>query len=899
MIELYIDNQLVDINDKISINLTKQISDVQEPGKIKNSFSQTINIIGTPTNNKIFGNIYDLSRITRLTGTTSQTGIDFNATKRTPMQLFKNSQLKFEGYMKLNSIDYNESVEELVYNITIFDVIGDWFNYLNETYLTDLDLNILTHKIDRTTLAEFFSNHPTGTNETIYDYMTYLMAYNGQYTDFNSKTGCFNYLSGGAKFDSIGNIAEFKKIGVSEVDEFQWTIGQRDRLMSYKQRPAVYINKIINKILQTIPTGYTLDTNFLTSGNTLYQDVIYTLPFLKDAKSTVSGVTETFRSYGGSTSSYYYQSYEFISDHPNQYNTDVSLLPRINTSPQMNAYYATLSSKDGLFYQTDGIQLFFLNGNANKINFNFSIPFSIKFRTRGRANQDTLYNGYATWDVPIEFLCRWNIDGTTVNLKGLQTKIYDYRTADGDMAKESYKYTLHFSNNIVPDIEEIKYKDADDNVSVKQYFYGVDNGSNISQGTVTYAYKPIIQMMIPEIKVAGQSTHWNGYQNGKLTMWSYAVSEGFDNLSVFVDGSTETKTLSGSQVTKNEMLPRISLLDFLLSYTKLFDLRFNIDYINKNIQIVTRDLFFKDEVIKDLTEQVDRKKGLTIKPITFDKKYLVLNYLAKNDSNTYLKLYSDYYGKNYAEKILDTGFEFDTGSKKVFEKITINPPVLVQELLPVGKTKLTDSRYQDPGKDNKTLLACFKRDGNTRKSDDTYGHLLFNRKTDRIRTYTVGGYYITDLTKMSKNANNYCWNMTDYDLVGQRFVGGVFKEGISDLYTTYPFYSVVDETKQYSLDLYRPNEVYNDEDYPEGIDIYSRFWDKYLSDRYNVDSKIVEVDIFLNEYEKENIKLSDFIMIDNILYSINKITNLNMCEDIQAVTFELITVKDITNYTTL
>lgn len=53
-IELYIDNQLVEFREVPRILLTYTHNELHNPTVVKNTFSKTLTIDGTPNNNKIF-----------------------------------------------------------------------------------------------------------------------------------------------------------------------------------------------------------------------------------------------------------------------------------------------------------------------------------------------------------------------------------------------------------------------------------------------------------------------------------------------------------------------------------------------------------------------------------------------------------------------------------------------------------------------------------------------------------------------------------------------------------------------------------------------------------------------------------------------------------------------------
>ena len=65
-ISLYIADQLVDLDDQSFILFNYTMEDMTNPAIVRNSFSQSITLKGTPNNNKIFGGIWSRSWRTTL-----------------------------------------------------------------------------------------------------------------------------------------------------------------------------------------------------------------------------------------------------------------------------------------------------------------------------------------------------------------------------------------------------------------------------------------------------------------------------------------------------------------------------------------------------------------------------------------------------------------------------------------------------------------------------------------------------------------------------------------------------------------------------------------------------------------------------------------------------------------
>lgn len=124
---LYIGDRLVDTKEDGLILFNYSSGDVTDPAVVMNSFTQSITLPGTPSNNAIFGHYYRLDRTTPTGG--------YNALKRIPFQLFNEAGEVLEsGYAKLDAIrSDNNGVKE--YSVTLFGGLGGFLYGL--TYYED------------------------------------------------------------------------------------------------------------------------------------------------------------------------------------------------------------------------------------------------------------------------------------------------------------------------------------------------------------------------------------------------------------------------------------------------------------------------------------------------------------------------------------------------------------------------------------------------------------------------------------------------------------------------------------------------------------------------------------------------------------------------------------------
>ena len=97
IVELYINNQKVYFSQVPNILFTYSHSDLHNPTIVKNSFSKTLTIEGTPENNRIFNNFYDLKRI--------NSNELFNPSRKEQFVLYRNGEPMEIGYVRLDKVN--------------------------------------------------------------------------------------------------------------------------------------------------------------------------------------------------------------------------------------------------------------------------------------------------------------------------------------------------------------------------------------------------------------------------------------------------------------------------------------------------------------------------------------------------------------------------------------------------------------------------------------------------------------------------------------------------------------------------------------------------------------------------------------------------------------------------
>lgn len=216
MIELYIENKKIDITDDLEINFTYESIDPDKLSSIKNSFSKTVNIPGTASNNITFGHIFRYDKYIPLSGPVK---IDnyYDPHKKVNWFINKNGAVINRGYCTLDNIlvknerdityqltlygGIGEFFYSLTYNEdgslkTLYDMYWDWYPKTNllghGTQTTPTDENTKTlFKCSPDIIAQSYHNlnplyQASGTTEIEKD-IVFIPCYTGLYEDFDSK----------------------------------------------------------------------------------------------------------------------------------------------------------------------------------------------------------------------------------------------------------------------------------------------------------------------------------------------------------------------------------------------------------------------------------------------------------------------------------------------------------------------------------------------------------------------------------------------------------------------------------------------------------------------------------------------------------------------------------------
>ena len=958
--KLYISNKLVDFSDELAMPFTYQLKDVNNPSIVKNPFTKTIDIIGTPNNNKIFGEIYNFDR-EQMYDATKLVGAYFNPSYRTPFTIFRNGEIIESGYMQLNTITIKN--KNIHYNITLYGGIGNFFYSLmyneNSEPLTLADLvygvedeqtglpfenpdDEMTFTINKEFVYGCFQNVGKDNNNTINDYITFVPSYNGLPENFDSDKVLINtaknsYWNGQTSTTVDGKTyTPYKNYVLAQLPRKynEWEILD---LRSYLQRPAIKLSKIIDACSNPINNGgynVELDSDFFNVNNPYYNDAWVALPLLTNLEKEKNNITSVDGRFvyndlliGDSMLGDYLITAKVKKDYivpttgfdiinntfidytyiPTGTLTNVEVEFDLRFTTDDNSYNSLFTSLEttwggGFNYGYELsvapiiIQIIVRDNNGKIVSFSDNFTFLTKLLRRGD-NINTYVN---MWE---------DLENTTkANYIGLFGKFvnngdnYLFKTSDD---KSRFKITLEnipYSNNLQFQFIIKRPLDKQDNFTSAAELAtttSVDYEENVPQHLVRGSFQPTFNKII------------------------------------ITRDEPDSIVASNSLVTKKMLLKTEKTpADYLLSYTKLFNLFYTVDENSKTVKIQTMNNYFNGNIL-DWSDKIDYSKDINIKPLMFDKKF----YCMKCDGESYyLNKYKNEYSVEYGQKRINTNYNFNAETQQLFDGNVYQNAVSALDTSPYYHTfydkddrllapfcnsnfeynlfnvsssnvvETTEVNYTTPaivggwswnknnGYDNFAKTCFYNLENDEKSLSDISSVLLFYNgqvtPTDfddnRIKyklSDDVGEMYLL-------NNKTPCWLFSDTD---------VDANGNTITYnsTTLPQflrYKIVGNQVQASWDFGKPKEMFiPDTTYEDNTTLYNQYWSSYYNDQLDINTKEITCYVNLNDVVVNGGLLKNFYYFNGCYWILNKIENYNI-NDYNTTKCTFIRVNKLSNY---
>lgn len=946
--ELYIADTLVDLDSESIITMTYTLEDTDNPTIVKNSFSKSITLPATENNNALFGHIYNLSRETLLVANRNN-GVYFNTLKRTPFAFYNEGELVESGYVQLTGIAVTNGMAR--YTVQAYGGLGDFLYNLMYTEegdrrnLASLDFDIEGHDGEHTTEMDFtidrnvvnraWSALPRAGRNYIEDVVQFIPAYNGVTSDFDAKHAVINYngiTSMGLPRTLTDNGKTYKDVNGYGGLEFTRSMDEAEvrDMRSYLQRPALSVEALFKACANPANNGgYTvnLDPAFFSQDNPLYFDAYITLPMLGvETESTESSYAlRGSDGYVGGNSNIFVREINAgvctISNMANNANikvtvplsmaidsteselfTDVDLYKQEFNEAHGGLLESYRHVYDKTYYSAIVAQVIVTNSSNGGV---LAVSNEVAFSNKGAFQRD--------WDVYRKFD---NVDRGVENIKG------HFKQRDGVC-----QFVSELETNTFP-------------ISVS-FIKG-----NVKSIVVTLRVQRVYKSNYTDIST-NASLLWKSdtfYEEKMLENYSIDNIKSVDNvIGCYRDGSTvEVSTAnlpsisSGSKVTKEILLGSTeSPADYLLSYIKLFNLRFIKDVGTKTVTITPN--YFNGNII-DIEDRIDRGQAVNITPNVFSKKFMRLGL---NQPETYFaKKYKAMNKLDYGQKRVDTGFAFNNDTEEiykdnlytsavpclatskffntfrnasgveVFAPIADNPKLTLAEgNASTGYNTLTkdivspqyiDAKMSVPfsvhkGYDLMPRMCYFDEKEGVREAVDVSNNLVVFCKNVELKNSNgeAVSYWLTDdVPEMITLCGANCYLLTNED-------SDTNGNDIAIQLTKLPLFlsmRLMDTHVWQSFDFAKSKESYIPGiNYPEGVTLYERYWSGLYNDRMDVDTCKVSCMVDLSGIAVNSELLRNFFYFDNNYWLLNSIEDYDIAAD-KLTKCEFIKVKSLDAY---
>ena len=894
-IQLYLENQEVELDNKVQFPLTKQFEHLWNPTDILVEYSKSINIPASNKNNKIMANAYRLDRKFAVTPSGINIGMELDPLKRIPMKLIYNGKVILDGYAKYSSSTVNN--KKTYYTFNLYGALGDVFQTLMDCVVDEKKLTdeqkaeddggqkyVIKSLWDEELIDRLFVESSWSHTDVNFDYLWnphncvgMAPAYRGLYDNFESTSALglnwYTILDGVYPTEAQSIEDQLKSRWRTNLINNGYTAEQADnridaldyntivpkglsehqlqQFRSYEQKPFIYAHALIklfqNKCKEL--TGYTinLDHSWFSPNNPYYSNLCYMFDYLSVKGNTLSsGMPLT----GYATRNYTTQtSYSY---------------PNNNVKLTSTATY-NITDTDVL----------------NKGNITVK-PFTIG--VRHQTPKLSQHNDYTKCRIELEKFTEVLVQVKITTGKGTQNKYFWGATGvlGETSALSSPDTSLYTTDNFIQMTEDTKYD--------------TDTGNLIGTGYITIPSFKIEHYSGDSIKIEYNVSMFCVKQSGGgILSGRYAYGNEFIGYirpttndgryyvvypNVEYDANWRTSTTCGIKnlYTKDE-----PLFNVVLQYTKMMGLVWKVDYHTKTIEIMPRSRYFNDYKVVDWTNKVDKAKGMTIEPVSFNSKYVTFNY-EDIDGHRYSG-YRNKYGVDYGEKKIRTKYNFDANETKLF-KDKIYPSSASCKAYPsISDLKSWNTVDMLPTRSSEVNF--IDAEDNDEQKAITISNWYF-RGPNKV---TTGYYYISDVSSIELEQDKYFWlgnGMLDYYGIGTMIkslpqFSPVYKSTINGLIFGCLF-NCPNEDYTYDSSLSAANGNY----------IYDICWSEYVNERYNANNKKLTCYIKLTPQEFEEFNFKTFVIIDNQLFVVNKIIDY----DVKAYTtkVELIQVTNINGY---
>lgn len=838
-------------NNSVIFPITLQMGDIINPSTVKTSYSKTITLPRTNTNDRIFSQYFKLDK---LVSTDS-----FNALEKTPFTLFINGTEKlFEGWIKLNKVTKEG------YEVNLFSNEGKLFNSLAEKNLNDLDID-LDHKIGRTTIWNGWNS-----DEGQYEYLKYAPAYKGLYQNFTSN----KILSSNA-----GSVIELD----NDLDEYQ-----KFELRSYYQHPAIKMSKLIQLIADENNIELA-NEDFFTSNNPYWNKLFMVNPKFFNVNKTNSIFKPTYRSDQAGMGEYTTNSSGSIIkntvgrahsttiyddfDMESSYRLDLTKYP---------AGVIQIDYEFDIEVETIIPQEIVNNKDISKVGLTYIKPegnwpdiesgnLVIESYINGQNNVNT--KNYILWHLYSPY------------------KQYDFNITHNPAtygAWQKIKFALvgsdYYPGRFTP------FSPDYDSIGT---YYRVKGTSIINNdGTDKYisfslkGHNPLTgKFTNPAFRNSEEYTSISDDCYYKNIQLRYKVIEN-ENLKIICKPYTD-QFRSNYKITKDNLLDSsITQSQFLLNYMKLFGLMCYYDKSIGKYVLCTRNKFYENATIEDWTDKVN-PKDINLEPNNIEARKYTFKY--GDISSTHYNRYKDVFGTEYGSVYINTNNQHLDNTEEFYTSL-FSCPLIEQSY----NYDINNNQYRLPWQ----ALGWCTYDGIKRSAaiPDKPTLVLWNGLNKALITLNEMRPYLilSDDTYQMRLSNEFYWS--NYPQKGDT------KEAVieclngatpvfPDFTSLIPYVAALDfAVPKLTFFETEPNALTDD------ICLYNRFYEGYVNDKLSVHNRIIEIPVDLTNNDILNFKFNNFYSINETPFVVVEIKDYNPIGNTPTVV-KMQRVVELDNYT--
>lgn len=921
-IELYIGDRLADLSDQALVLFNYTMEDLLKPTAVKNSYSKQVTLPATPANDAIFGYYFRLDRRTD-GGLVTDTGMAFDATKKTPFTIYKETGEVLErGYLRLDGITTKGGTTQ-GYKVSLFGGLGELFYLLTQNtngdkltladlpYLTgeagELDFNITAENVELAwNRISFQSGVFPADNRNKWDIINFAPAYNG------TPTGNFAADKAIATAVRVGLPANVTEGGVTYQTETDGTVvvslaNKHDEwackdLRSYLQRPVLSIGALFNAI-----TTYAANNGkrlTITSGFAgLTERVWMTLPMLPSIKSMTQlggslASTTTTGSMVGPTATYLNYKIQVTDTVTTVMNVKATASLTIQVNAPQSAAQAGLS----------------LYGRTPIASGWYNVSETLIFVQMLAMDDNDAVLGGSPVQLVIPFGASRDYSPQIAAQSAGFTPVYE----DAGYAATPIKVVNAVANPSGSGVFRF-----DTAVPLTAEAAGA---TRFKVAVHCYTMKYVSIYGEPQ-----QDTVEYEERGACPTMFYYFDSDHI--LATYTDGiapvSTSTGTVSytsSSEIRSGAAITKANLLtsektpaDYLLGLAKILGGVFMTDRATGDVTLMTRNEFYSTgEDTIDLSERVDRSQEITITPLAFNAKWY--EFALEQVGSAYAADYQKRFGMAFGVQRIDTGYDFDGNTNKLMDGVPFkSAPVLIDSgrywnMIRLNSSYYTPSVFLDGGNTakyinrndgksydypisqpasgltvtyyNTTYHGYDQADaqkldfrGENGDTVDGSGVLCFYGR----RNYYNGMKLTDDTAVMIARVGKPCWNL-DAPVVGiwVPSFSTIISQSIGQLYFGVP--------KELDIPGREADWL------ASAKTLYQRYWQAYIRDRFNRDTRVLKCRVHLDGLQVGQDLLRRFFWYEGSLWALNKISNYSLTTW-DPVECEFVQVQDKDNYT--